>query len=60
MLDHPDTELDLWVPNLQEEKTSEYGGQNIRYEHKIKKEFIKAFTKEHDNVIPWNKIRYIF
>ena len=60
MLDHPDTELDLWVPNLQEEKTSQHGGQNIRYKHKIKDKFIELFRKEHNNVIPWNKIRYIF
>ena len=27
---------------------------------KLKEQFIDAFIKEHDNVIPWNKIRYIF
>ena len=60
MLKHPDTELDLWVPDIQEEKTSQYGSQNIRYRHDIKKEFIEVFRKVHNNVIPWNEIRYIF
>ena len=60
LLKHPQTEKDLWNPEIQEEKTSEYGGQNIRYEHRLKKEFIRAFKEVHNNVIPWNKIRYIF
>tara|TARA_Y100000361_G_scaffold62331_1_gene54771 strand:+ start:291 stop:1157 length:867 start_codon:yes stop_codon:yes gene_type:complete len=60
LLNHPDTEIDLWMPSIQEQKTSQYGGKNIRYKHKIKSEFIEAFIKEHNNVIPWNKIRYIF
>tara|TARA_R110001583_G_scaffold119564_1_gene270922 strand:- start:67 stop:813 length:747 start_codon:yes stop_codon:yes gene_type:complete len=60
LLKHPKTEKDLWNPEIQEEKISEYGGQNIRYERKLKKEFIDAFLKIHENVIPWNKIRYIF
>ncbi len=60
MLKHPDTEKDLWTPDIQENKISQYGGHNIRYKHKLKEEFINAFVKVHDNVIPWNKIRYIF
>ena len=27
---------------------------------KAKKQFIEAFIREHDNVIPWNTFRYIF
>jgi spore photoproduct lyase len=53
-------EKDLWTPKMQEDKTSQYGGKNVRYQHEIKKQFIEAFIKEHDNVIPWNTIRYIF
>jgi spore photoproduct lyase len=53
-------EKDLWVPEMQETKISQYGGENIRYKHEIKKQFVDAFIKEHDNIIPWNRIRYIF
>jgi len=53
-------EKDLWVPNIQETKVSQYGGKNIRYNYKLKREYIKEFVDLHDKVIPWNKIRYIF
>ena len=53
-------EEDLWRPEMQEDKTSQYGGKNVRYKHTIKKQFVDTFIKEHDNIIPWNKIRYIF
>ena len=57
---HPKAEKELWTPNLQENKTSQYGGCNIRYKRQYKKEFIEAFKEDHDKIIPWNKIRYIF
>jgi spore photoproduct lyase len=57
--DKPGEEL-LWTPHNQESKTSEYGGENIRYDHKLKSQYIKEFTELHDLIIPWNKIRYIF
>jgi len=50
----------LWTPNNQETKTSQYGGVNIRYKHNLKRQYIKEWTKLHDNIIPWNTIRYIF
>lgn len=50
----------LWVPEIQEAKTSEYGGKNIRYRRDLKAGYIDQFKKIHDEVIPWNKIRYIF
>ena len=50
----------LWVPKIQEAKTSQYGGKNIRYEHNRKADYIKQWTKLHDEIIPWNTIRYIF
>ena len=53
-------EYDLWDPKLQENKTSEYGGANVRYKSRIKKHFIDKFIEEHDKVIPWNKIIYIY
>ncbi len=50
----------LWKPEIQESKISQYGGSNIRYKHDLKAEYIKEWTKLHDQIIPWNKIRYIF
>lgn len=50
----------LWVPTIQEDKVSQYGGKNIRYKHNLKNDYIKSFTKLHDEIIPWNTIRYIF
>ena len=50
----------LWVPKIQEQKTSQYGGKNIRYEHNRKADYIKQFVELHDELIPWNTIRYIF
>jgi len=50
----------LWNPDIQESKTSQYGGDNIRYKHNLKSDYIKEWTKLHDDIIPWNTIRYIF
>lgn len=50
----------LWTPDIQESKTSQYGGNNLRYKHNLKANYIKEWTRVHDEIIPWNKIRYIF
>jgi spore photoproduct lyase len=50
----------LWAPTLQEDKVSQYGGKNIRYKHNLKTQYIKEWTKLHNEIIPWNTIRYIF
>lgn len=50
----------LWTPKMQEPKTSEYGGKNIRYRTGYKAAFIEQFKNLHDKIIPWNTIRYIF
>jgi spore photoproduct lyase len=50
----------LWKPNIQETKTSQYGGENIRYKRDIKAKAIEDFKNLHKQVIPWNTIRYIF
>jgi len=50
----------LWQPEIQENKISQYGGKNIRYEHKLKAKYIKQWTDLHNSIIPWNTIRYIF
>lgn len=50
----------LWNPAIQEDKVSQYGGKNIRYKHDLKAQYIKEWTELHDEIIPWNTIRYIF
>lgn len=55
----PGEEL-LWFPEIQETKISQYGGDNIRYHHLDKVHFINDFKTLHNDIIPWNTIRYIF
>tara|TARA_R110002020_G_scaffold157999_1_gene341021 strand:- start:1720 stop:2580 length:861 start_codon:yes stop_codon:yes gene_type:complete len=50
----------LWNPFLQEEKVSQYGGNNLRYKYKDKRDYINNFVSVHDSIIPWQEIRYIF
>ena len=50
----------LWNPDIQEAKISQYGGENIRYKHDLKAEYIRQWTELHDEIIPWNTIRYCF
>jgi spore photoproduct lyase len=50
----------LWTPDIQEDKVSQYGGKNIRYKRNLKAQYIKQWTELHDEIIPWNTIRYIF
>jgi spore photoproduct lyase len=50
----------LWNPSMQETKKSQYGGKNIRYKYKSKELMIAQWRNLHDQLIPWNKIRYIF
>lgn len=50
----------IWTPEIQEDKTSEYGGKAVRYRAKIKNNFINRWQILHNNIIPWNIIRYIF
>lgn len=50
----------LHNPDIQEDKISQYGGNNIRYKASLKAKYIKSFIDIHDKIIPWNKIRYIF
>lgn len=50
----------LWNQHLQEPKTSQYGGHNVRYKHTLKAEFIRQWLELHSEIIPWNQVRYIF
>lgn len=50
----------LWKPKIQEAKESQFGGKNIRYKHQLKSKYIQEFVNLHDQIIPWNVIRYCF
>lgn len=50
----------LWVPNIQENKVSQYGGENIRYNRHYKAQWMHEFRQMHQKIVPWNRIRYIF
>jgi len=50
----------LWTPENQESKISQYGGDNIRYKHDLKRDYINQWTELHNKIINWNTIRYIF
>jgi spore photoproduct lyase len=55
----PGEEL-IWNPNIQEFKVSQYGGKNLRYKYNLKSEYINQFKSLHDQILPWNTVRYIF
>ena len=55
-----DAEKLLWIPELQENKTSEYGGKNIRFQWQKKNKMKKGFLKLMKEIIPWQEVRYIF
>lgn len=50
----------LWKPEIQEKKISQYGGENLRYKHALKADYIEQFKQLHEEIIPWNTIRYCF
>ena len=49
----------MWIPSIQEEKISQYGGNNVRYEHVLKNNLVQEFKNliDTDLKIP---VRYIF
>lgn len=50
----------IWQPSLQELKTSQYGSEAVRYNTRLKAQFIRQWRQLHGRFIPWNTIRYIF
>lgn len=55
----PGEEL-IWRPDIQEDKISQYGGAALRYKSGYKAERIKEFENLKNEIIPWNKTRYMF
>jgi spore photoproduct lyase len=50
----------IWKPEIQEDKISQYGGENIRYKREYKYKYIRLWLDLHNKILPWNNIRYIF
>lgn len=50
----------LWIPDIQEKKTSEYGSDAVRYQWQLKEKMKQEFINLHQEIIPWCEIRYIF
>ena len=57
---HPKGEHLLWKPEIQEKKTSIYGGENIRYKWRKKRDYIEQFKQISKEKMPYMDIRYIF
>ena len=57
---HPRAEGLLWVPELQEAKTSETGGRNVRYRRGLKGELVDEFCALLRAKLPECLIRYAF
>lgn len=57
---NPKAEELLWVPELQENKVSQYGGWNIRYQHQLKTKMVDVFERLLAEEIPWCQVRYSF
>ena len=57
---HPKGEEFIWSPEYQEDKISQTGGCNLRYDYRLKRKMIKMFMDIKDEVSPWLNIRYIF
>lgn len=56
----PIAEQFLWTPQNQEPKISKFGGRNIRYKASYKKKYINNFRDDHQQFLPYQRIRYIF
>jgi len=50
----------LWQPAIQENKTSSFGGDNIRYERHVKSGLLSEFITLLSRHMPYCKIRYAF
>ena len=53
-------EFMLWKPEIQQQKTSSFGGVNLRYKNGLKDQYIKEWTKLYNSQLDWMPIRYIF
>jgi spore photoproduct lyase family protein len=57
---HPKGEALLWQPELQESKTSQYGGKNLRYRSGTKGKMVRDLLALLSNQMPYCPVRYAF
>ncbi len=57
---HPRAEALLWTPETQEGKTSQMGGENVRYRRGFKGEQVAAFRALLAKEMPYCSVRYAF
>lgn len=57
---HPKAEELLWVPDFQEGKVSESGGENVRYRRGLKGRLVGEFTRLLAERMPYCRVRYAF
>lgn len=57
---HPRGEQLLWQPKLQEQKSSQTGGKNVRYKYGLKKTLVEALCQLLTDRLPYCNIRYAF
>ena len=59
-VNYPEAEKYLWFPEAQEAKVSQYGGQAIRYHHRLKSVWSSKFRTILQEELPECTIRYLF
>lgn len=57
---HPKAESLLWTPETQETKTSQMGGENVRYRHGFKGKQVTTFKALLKEEMPYCTVRYAF
>ncbi|CAA9586333.1 MAG: Spore photoproduct lyase [uncultured Thermomicrobiales bacterium] len=57
---HPAAEKLLWRPELQEGKTSQAGGENLRYRRDVKRGLVSEFLALLADRLPYCRVRYAF
>lgn len=57
---HPKAEALLWTPETQEGKTSQMGGENVRYRRGFKGEQVATFKRLLREKMPYCNVRYAF
>ena len=55
-----ESEAFLWRPDIQEHKQSSYGSSAVRYQRGFKAELIEQWSGVHEEMVPWNTVRYLF
>ena len=57
---HPKAEALLWTPDTQEAKTSQMGGDNVRYKRGFKGAQVRALRELLATKLPYCEVRYAF